>query len=147
MPAQSGNNFFNVGRDIQVIALDQNGQPITLDNITGHDAKQVTANIKVDKLDSTQMNAELPKGWTVDIEGVRAGPSLDNFFANLETQWYQNGTYNTSSVYVYITEPNGSTSSFQYTNVAFKYTESGSWAGDKEVKWKIEGVANRRIAI
>jgi len=147
MPAQSGTNYFNVGRDIQVVALDQNGLPITLNNVTMFDSKMVTANIKVDRLDSIQMNAELPKGWTLDIEGVRAGPALDSFFAILETNWYQSGTYNTSSVYVYITEPDGSTSTFQFTNVAFKYDDGGSWSGDKEVKWKMSGIANRKIAI
>ena len=150
MAVTTGTGLFNVGRDCQVVithALGTNGGRIDLPNLTMFDCKQTTANVKVDRLDGTQLNAELPKGWTISVENERGNSALDDFFAAVEAAWYNGGQYTVATVFQYITEANGQQTTYQFDNVALKFDDPGSWKGDASVKQKISGVCNRRVKV
>ena len=149
MAVDAGSGLFNVGRDCQVVVIHPKapGGKVDLPNLTMFDCKQITANIKVDRLDGTQMNAELPKGWTISIENERGNSGMDEFFAAVESAWYLFGQYSVGTIYQYITEANGSQSTYQFDNVAMKFDDPGSWKGDASVKQKISGTCNRRIKV
>ena len=53
---------FSVGRDTQLVVLGPGGR-VDLTYVTGFEARQLTHSVRVDRLDGTQMGAELPKGW------------------------------------------------------------------------------------
>jgi hypothetical protein len=48
------------------------------------------------------------------------------------------------TVYQYVTETDGSTSTYQYDTVVFKLASSGQWKGDSSVKQKLEFFASQR---
>ena len=65
MPA----NTFSTGRDCQLVVIGpagsggQAGSRVDLTHVTGFESKQVTHQIRVDRLDGLQLAAELPRGW------------------------------------------------------------------------------------
>ena len=44
----------------------------------------------------------------------------------------------------YVTESDGSTSTYQFDNVVFKLVSAGQWKGDASVKQKLDFFATRR---
>jgi hypothetical protein len=50
-------------------------------------------------------------------------------------------------MYQYVTETDGSVSTYQYDNVIFRLSNAGSWKGDNSVKQKLEFFAVRRRRI
>jgi hypothetical protein len=51
------------------------------------------------------------------------------------------------TLYQYVTEPDGSTSTYQYTGVVFKLTLAGTWRGDSSVKQRLEFFASQRLRV
>jgi len=57
------------------------------------------------------------------------------------------GSLPAGTVYQYVTEVDGSTSTYQYSGVVFKLVNAGSWKGDASVKQKLEFFATKRQRI
>lgn len=146
MPITEGTGAFNIGRDCQVVLVGPYGQ-VDLGNLTSFDAKQVTATIKVDRLDGVQLNAELPKGWTGSFDMERANSAVDLMFEQMESDWMTSGIYQVGTLYQYIAETGGGTTTFQFDNVSMKLTEGGMWKGDSSVKQTMSFSANRRRSV
>ena len=90
------------------------------------------------------MGAELPRGWEGSFEVERGTSSVDDFVAMIEGAFFSQGSLPAGTIYQYITEVDGSTSTFQYSGVVFKLTSSGAWRGDASVKQKLEFFATQR---
>ena len=143
MPINNVSGAFNVGRDCTLVLMGPFGR-VDLPNVTGFDAKQETAAIKVDRLDGVQLNAEVPKGWTGSFEMERGSSAVDDLIADIETGWMTNGSYANSTIYQYIKEADGSTSTYQFTDASLKLSDAGSWKGDASVKQRLDFMAGRR---
>lgn len=142
MPASN----FSVGRDCQLVVIGPTGR-IDLTHVTGFESRQNTQPIRVDRLDGVQMGAELPKGWEGSFELERGSSAVDDFIAAAEQTFYTNGNVPTCTLYQYVAEANGSTSTYQYDTVVFKLSGAGTWKGDQSVKQKLEFFASRRTRI
>jgi hypothetical protein len=74
-------NLFSVGRDCQLVVMGPYGR-IDLTHVTGFESRQVTAPVRVDRIDGVLLATELPKGWegAFDLERgsstPRASPRL-----------------------------------------------------------------------
>jgi hypothetical protein len=134
---------FNTGRDCTIVLVGPAGQ-VQLDNVTGFNSQQITVGVKVDRLDGVQLDAELPKGWSGSLDVDRGSNSLDVLFANAEQAWINGGSYQLSTMYQYVAEADGSTTTFAYDNVALKLADAGNYAPDAVVKQRITFTANRR---
>lgn len=143
MPITATVGTFNTGRDITIVLVGPYGR-VDIPNIVSFDAKQETAAVKVDRLDGIQMPAELPKGWTGSIEFDRGDSAVDDFIAQIEAGWLGSGAYGLGTLYEYISESDGSQSTYQFDNVALKLADAGSWKPDAAVRVKLEFMANRR---
>ncbi|MBV8524324.1 MAG: hypothetical protein JOY71_19715 [Acetobacteraceae bacterium] len=139
-------NTFSVGRDTQLVVIGPNGR-IDLTHVTGFEARQITHSLRVDRLDGTQMGTELPKGWEGSFEIERGNSAVDDFIAQTENYFFTKGPVPSGTLYQYVAETNGSVSTYQYDNVAFKLTSAGQWKGDSSVKQKLEFFAARRKRI
>ncbi len=139
MPA----NAFTLGRDCQLVVIGPQGR-VDLTNVTGFDSRQMTQSIRVDRLDGTQLAAELPKGWEGSFELERGSSTVDDFIATTEQAYYTSGQLPTSTLYQYVSESDGSTSTYQYDGAVFKLSAAGAWRGDQSVKQKLEFFATRR---
>ena len=137
---------FSVGRDCQLVVMGPTGR-VDITHVTGFESRQITHPIRVDRLDGTQMAAELPKGWEGSFEIERGNSAVDDFVAAAENLYYVNGRVPPGTLYQYVTETDGSTSTYQYDNAVFKLTSSGAWKGEGSVKQKLEFFSTRRKRI
>src|ERR1700712_2885024 len=119
-------NAFSLGRDTQLVVIAPSGR-IDLTHVTGFDSRQVTHPIRIDRLDGTQMAAELPKGWEGSFDLERGSSAVDDFIATTEQSYYNGGQLLTSTLYQYVTEADGSTSTYQYGGTVFKLSSAGAW--------------------
>jgi hypothetical protein len=139
-------NNFSVGRDTQLVVIGASGR-IDLSHVTGFEARQVTQSVRVDRLDGRQMGAELPKGWEGSFDIERGNSAADDFISATEQSYYNGSQPVLGTMYQYITEADGSTSTYQYDSVTFRLSSAGQWKGDSSVKQKLDFFASRRLRI
>ena len=139
-------SMFSVGRDCQVVVLGAYGR-VDLTHVTGFEARQHTASVRVDRIDGVQLGAELPKGWDGTFELERGNSAVEDFVAQLEADFHAGNSPAPGTLYQYITENDGSTSTYQFDNVVFKLASAGMWRGDASVKQRLEffGSSRRRV--
>jgi hypothetical protein len=117
---------------------------IDLTHVTTFESRQVTAAVRIDRIDGTQMAAELPKGWEGHFELERGSPAADDFIARAEDAYHAGSAVPAGTLYQYVAETDGSTSTYQYDGAVFKLSQAGTWKGDASVKQRLEFFAGRR---
>jgi hypothetical protein len=137
---------FSIGRDCQLVVIGPSGR-VDLSYVTAFQSSQVTQPVRVDRLDGIQMATELPKGWEGSFEVERGSSAVDDFIAAAEVAYRTSGSLPYGQVYQYINEPDGSTSTYQYTGVVFRLVNAGVWRGDSAVKQKLEFFAAARVRL
>ena len=139
-------NMFSVGRDCQLVVMGPFGR-VDLAHVTGFESRQVTAAVRVDRIDGVQLAAELPKGWEGTFELERGSSVADDFIAAIEAAFMAGSAVPSGTLYQYVSETDGSTSTYQYDGVVFKLSQAGSWKGDQSVKQKLDffGSTRKRI--
>jgi hypothetical protein len=139
-------SVFSVGRDTQLVVVGPSGV-INLVHVTAFESRQVTQSVRVNRLDGSQMGMELPKGWEGSFELERGDSVVEDFIAATEQSYYSGSMSTTSTMYQYVLETDGSTSTYQYDSVVFRLSNAGLWKGDAAVKQKLELFASRRRRI
>jgi hypothetical protein len=142
MPAST----FSIGSDCQVVLMGPTGR-IDLTHVTGFESRQQTTSVRVDRLDGVLLGAELPKGWEGSFEIERGTSAADDMIAAIEQAYFTNGQLGVGTLYQYVTETDGSISTYQYANVVFRLVNAGQWKGDASVKQKLEFYAGQRIRV
>ena len=142
MPA----NQFNTGRDCQLVVLGPSGR-VDLSYVTGFESRQLTHSVRVDRLDGVHLAAELPRGWEGHFDLERGTSAADDFIAGLEQAWYTSGQLPGGTLYQYVSETDGSTSTYQYSGCVFRMANSGAWQGQNSVKQRLEFWASTRARI
>lgn len=137
---------FSVGRDTQVVLVGPNGR-LDINHVTAFESRQLTTPVRVSRMDGTQLGAELPKGWEGSFEVERADSTLDDFVSSLEQSYYNGSGTGLGTLYQYVTETDGSTSTYQFDGVVFHLVNAGVWRGDSSVKQKLEFFASRKRRI
>jgi hypothetical protein len=136
-------NAFSVGRDCQLVVMGPFGR-IDLTHVTGFESHQLTTPIRIDRIDGTQLAAELPKGWGGGFDIERGSSAVDDFIARIEAAYMANGAVPSGTLYQYVQEVDGSTSTYQYEGAVFKLGQAGTWRGDQSVKQRLDFFAARR---
>ena len=139
-------SVFSVGRDTQLVIIAPSGT-MNLTHVTAFESRQITQSIRVNRLDGNQMGMELPKGWEGSFEIERGDSVVEDFIASTEQSFFNGSVNITSSMYQYVSEVDGSTSTYQYDSVVFRLSNAGVWKGDAAVKQKLEFFASRRRRI
>jgi hypothetical protein len=137
---------FSIGRDTQLVIMGPNGR-VDLTHVTGFESRQLTNSVRVSRLDGVQLGTELPKGWEGGFEVERGTSVLDDFVASIEQNFYNGTATQPSTMYQYITELDGSVSTYQFDGVVFKLTNAGSWKGEASVRQKLDFFASRKRRI
>jgi hypothetical protein len=137
---------FSVGRDTQLVIMTASGR-VDLAFVTAFESRQLTQSVRVSRLDGVHMGTELPKGWEGSFELDRGNSVVDDFIATTEQQYFNSGSAQPGTMYQYIVEPDGSTSTYQYDGVSFRLASAGIWRGDHAVKQKLEFFASTRRRI
>ena len=117
---------------------------VDLAHVTSFESRQNTQSVRVNRIDGTQLGAEIPRGWEGSFEIERGNSNLDDFIASTEQQYFDRTGPSVGTMYQYVTETNGSTSTYQYDGVVFRLANAGVWKGDVSVKQKLEFFSVRR---
>jgi hypothetical protein len=149
MPVNQGNMSVSIGRDASVVLVHPlaPGGRVELPNVTGFMANPEFSQITVRRLDGQRLSASLPDGWNGSFDAARHGPGVDDLMALIEAAWRTAGVIYSASVFLYVTEPTGAISTWQFTECSVEFPELGSWRGDAEVMQKIGFRANRRLKV
>jgi hypothetical protein len=139
-------NTFTIGSDCQVVVMGPFGR-VDLVHVTGFEAHQLTLALRVDRLDGVQLGAELPKGWTGSFILDRGSSAVDDFIAQIEQAYLAGQTISAGTLYQYVNEPDGSTSTYQFNGVVFKLTSAGVYKGDAAVTQKLDFYASSRVRV
>ncbi len=139
-------NTFSIGNDCQLVVVGPFGR-IDLAHITGFEASQVTQSIRVDRLDGVQLGAELPKGWSGMFMLDRGSSAADDFIAAIERAYLAGSPIGAGTLYQYVTEPDGSTSTYQFSGVVFKLISAGLYKGDAPVTQRLQFYASSRVRV
>lgn len=139
-------NTFSVGRDCQLVVMGPYGR-IDLTHVTSFESRQLTAAVRVDRIDGTQLAAELPKGWEGHFELERGGSAVDDFVSRVETAYNAGKPVAAGTLYQYVSESDGSVSTYQFDGVVFKLSHAGVWRGDQSVRQRLEFFAGTRRRI
>jgi hypothetical protein len=134
---------FSIGRDTQLVIMGPTGR-IDLTHVTGFESRQLTHSLRVSRIDGTQLGAELPRGWEGSFDIERGSSEADDFIASAEQLYYNGGPVPGGTMYQYVTEVDGSTSTYEYDAVVFRLASAGSWKGDASVKQKLDFFSTRR---
>ena len=139
-------NTFTIGSDCQLVVMGPFGR-VDLAHVTGFEAHQLTLALRVDRLDGVQLGAELPKGWTGSFMLDRGSSAVDDFIAQIEQAYLAGQSISAGTLYQYVNEPDGSTSTYQFNGVVFKLTSAGVYKGDAAVTQKLDFYASGRIRV
>ena len=134
---------FSIGKDTQLVVMGPSGR-VDLSHVTAFESRQLTQSGRVNRIDGTQLGAELPRGWEGSFEVERGNSVLDDFISASEQQHYDGRMVVPSTMYQYVTETDGSVSTYQYDGAVFRLANAGIWKGDAAVKQKLEFYAARR---
>lgn len=136
-------NTFTVGSDCQLVVMGPFGR-VDLAHVTGFEAQQITATVRVDRLDGVQLGAELPKGWSGSFTLDRGSSAVDDFIAKIEQAYFAGQTIHGGTLYQYINETDGSVSTYQFSGVVFKLASAGAYRGDAAVMQNLDFFASTR---
>ncbi|MEB0133605.1 MULTISPECIES: hypothetical protein [unclassified Pseudomonas] len=137
---------YNTGKDV---SIDINGPsgPIRIPKLMDFDSKPKITSTEITPLNGLTDELNIPKGWTGTFTAERTDATLDNYWAQWEADYYAGVNQPASSITETISEPDGSTSTFRYTNVQLKLDDAGKKEGDKTIKQTMSFTARRRLKV
>ena len=138
-------NGLNVGRDVTLqISGGPNG-PVQFSYITSFESRPDVEDRRSVAIDGQVRHAEFHMGWSGSFEIERADSTVDDLWAQLEANYYNNITNPKMSIQETIIEVNGGTTQYQYTEVQLKLADSGKKSGDEFIKQRVDFMATRRF--
>ena len=139
-------NGFSIGRDCSLTVNTPNGVK-RFSLITGFGSKPSISDAKVKGLDGIVRHVIFHDGWQGQFDLERQDDELDEYWAQLESDYYAGIAQGAATITETITEVDGSISQFRYDGVVFKLEDAGEWKGDSTVKQKLSFQATRRIKV
>ena len=77
----------------------------------------------------------------------RGSSAVDDFIAQIEAAYLAGKSINSGTLYQYVTEPDGSISTYQFSGAVFKLTSSGVYKGDSAVTQRLDFYASGRVKV
>ncbi len=139
-------NSFTVGRDLTLTIVTTTG-PLNLSLITSFKSKQDTTDQKIKGLDGVTRHVIFPDGWSGSFMLDRQNQIVDEYFAQLEANYYSGINNLPSTITETITEVDGSLSQYQYLQVLLRLDDAGEFRGDQTVKQSISFLASQRVQV
>jgi hypothetical protein len=134
---------FNLGRDVQLVLIGSAGR-VDLTYVTGFKSHQMTEKVRVRPLGSVPLGADVPVGWEGDITLERGDSGVDDFFSAIEQGFWSGADLANQTMYEYISEVDGSVSTYQYNGVSLTLSDAGDKSQNTSIKQTIEFFASTR---
>jgi hypothetical protein len=142
MPA----NNFSVGRDVSLVLVTSYGT-LTLNGLTEFTADPATTDIRSKKIDGTPIFGFIPDGWKGSFKADRIDPTIDNYWAQVEADYYAGKNLAGGTITEIIQESDGTTTEWRYDGVIIRLEKGGDWGGDKRVEQSITFEAAHKIKV
>jgi hypothetical protein len=139
---------FSVGRDVQAVCTAPNATRVDLTGLTDFSYQPQYKRVRSEPLNSPPIERYLPNGHTLKFNIDRTNSNNEQLISQIEQGWWtigsaDPGTWATGTVYIYITETSGSTTTLQFSGVSLGMTQGGDYRTDNAIKQTIEGSAQR----
>jgi len=138
-------NPYSIGRDCRITLL-WNGQRVDLRDVTGFQAVQLTRVQRAEPLNGVPVEFNTPNGWRGTFSVARANANLDNLVAAVEAAFWNAGTIGSGTIYQYVSEPDGTTSTWEYAGVSMTL-ETDRWQAEGMVHHNVHFFASTRVKI
>ncbi|TLU72682.1 hypothetical protein [Lichenicoccus roseus] len=139
-------NPYSIGRDCQVVLL-WNGIRIDLRDVVGFQAEQQVKLQRSDPLNSVPVEFNTPAGWRGQFHIDRGSSALDDLIVAIEAAFWNAGIIGSGTIYQYVNETDGSTSTYEFTGVALTLSNSGTYKAEAIVTQTINFFASQRNRI
>jgi hypothetical protein len=136
-------NPYSIGRDCQVVLL-WNGSRLDLRDVTGFQANQQVRQQRSDPLNSVPIEFNTPAGWRGQFQVDRGSSALDDLVSAIEAAFWNAGVIGSGTIYQYVAEANGSTSTYEFVGVSLNLTSSGHYQAENIVKQTVGFFASQR---
>ncbi|WP_232091702.1 hypothetical protein [Acetobacter aceti] len=124
-----------------------NGARVDLPTITQFQSQPVMTALKSSPLNDKPKTYEVPNGWSGSFSVQRDSANLDDLVTDNESAFWSAATITNGTIYFYITETDGSTSTWEYTDASIAMTSAGSWSNDNIVSQGVTFTASQRVKI
>jgi len=140
-------NDFSVGKDVSLTIVTSYGTTV-FSGLTNFTADPMTTDLKSKGIDGTPRFGFIPDGWKGSFTLDRLDPSVDNYWAQVEADYFAGKNIKAGSISEIITEADGSITEWKYTGVILRLERAGDWGGDKKVEQTIsfEAAFKKRIS-
>jgi hypothetical protein len=140
-------NSFSVGKDVSLTIVTSQGTTV-FNGLTAFTADPMTTDLKSKAIDGTPRFGFIPDGWKGSFAIDRLDPSVDNYWAKVESDYYAGVDIQPGTISEIITEADGSITEWKYTGVILRLEKAGDWGGDKKVEQTItfEAAFKRKVA-
>lgn len=139
-------NGFSIGKDLILTVVTSAG-PLNLSLITNFKSKQDTTEEKIKGLDGITRHVRFFEGWSGNFDIQRQDHAADDYFSQLEADYYAGVQETEVTITETITEVDGSVTQYRYREVLLKMDDAGEWKGDAAVKQMLSFIASRRVKI
>lgn len=128
-------NPYSIGRDCRITLL-WNGSRIDLRDVTGFQSEQHTIIQRATPLNGLPVEFNTPSGWRGIFTIARANANLDSLVAAIEASFWNAGNIGSGTLYQYIREPDGTTTTWEYSGVSLSL---------KTDRWQAEGMIHQHV--
>lgn len=142
MPA----NGYTVGRDLSLDLIGPSG-PINFSQIVGFTSKPDITDKKIKGLDGITRHLRFPDGWSGSFEIERQDSTVDDYFSQIEANYYAGLNENAGTITETIQEVSGAITQYRYLQVLLTLEDAGNFKGDDSVHQKVRFVAARRVKV
>jgi hypothetical protein len=136
------NTTFTVGRDCQAVLVTPYGTQLTMPLGTQITWKREYTTSKSTPLNTPPIERALPMGHRLTVTYDRSDKSIDLAFSQIEANWWANGTPDggtnaSGAAFIYINEPTGGVTTYNFQNAALSQTDGGTFSVENAVKGEI----------
>lgn len=139
-------NPFNVGRDCKVTLL-WGGLRVDMPTVTGFQAQQNTHQLNSMPLNSVPTFVDIENGWRGSFSVDRNKSGLDDLIASKEAAFWDAGIINQGTIYQYIRETDGTTTTWEFSGASIRLPEAGNYRAEEKVSQRLEFSASMRRKI
>ncbi|WP_020472363.1 hypothetical protein [Zavarzinella formosa] len=137
---------FSVGRDVSLVVVTSYGT-LAFNGLTDFTADPMTTDIKSKGIDGTPRFGFIPDGWKGSFKLDRLDPKTDNWWAQVEADYYAGRNSQPGTINEIVTEADGSVTQWRYDGVVLRLEKAGDWGGDKKVEQSVTFEAAHKIKV
>lgn len=141
-------NGMNTGTDYSIMFYDgTSGTLIDLGDVQDVNITALKHDIKSQPYNSVPRYGFVPDGFNIDFSITRTGAVLEDLMVQFNANFNAGAVQKPGFLNQTVTNPDGTTSRYQYTNFVVFLTDHGNISRDKTVTLKLTGRASDKVQL